>query len=105
MVALSAVNLILEMFALPFCGIVAATATVLFLLLIERAMHLPRGKPPLEPILVQESPMPTRSANTPTDSPPIVRTKARRAGARRYPMHKRTATEVFKPRMQGETGS
>ena len=104
MVALSAVNLVFEMFALTFCGIVAATATVLFLLLLERAMHFPRGKPPVEPILVQESPMPTRSSCTPTDSPPIVRTKAKRAGARRVPMHRRLVTEVFNPRIQGECG-
>ena len=105
MVLMSIANLVFEMFALTFCGIVAATATVFALLLIEYMWsRVPRVKPkPIEPIMVHESPMPTRTQSTPRDSPPIERTKAkaRRAGTRRYPMHRRASTEVYNPKIDG----
>ena len=45
-----------------------------------------------------------RTKSTPRDSPPIKRSKARRAGRMQCSMHKRAYTEVYNPKMNGECG-
>ena len=101
-------QLLLGVGALTATGMLAASFTLLLLVAINKFLVALQArqveKKSKQPILIEESPPPTKTMSSPRLSPPIAKGLVRRAGRRRLRQHTRRCTQVFSPSLPGECG-
>ena len=91
-------------------GIIAGSALlitltgILHLSRIAEVTYQKRVKKNQVPILIEESPPPTRTTSSPRKSPPVRKPYLRRAGRSRIKAHSRKATKVYSPNLPGQCG-
>ena len=98
-------EMLLGMAALVATNLLAISVTIMVVIAMHNILVWWSSRQTRSEVIeVCDSPAPTRTQSSPRASPPIMKSKLRRAGQRRIRCHRRRATHVYSPKHAGHCG-